>query len=62
MQQYDSDTDLPVQYRDYLTFIEENNIKFVVVDTQHSPSNKEASPDLDVVYNNGRTVVYATKK
>ena len=59
---YDSKTDLPVQQRDYQKFIEDYNIKFVVVDTKQRPSNKEASPTLDVVYNDGRTIVYTTKR
>lgn len=53
---------LPVQERDFLTYIEEKNIKFVVVDTKQVPSNIEASPALDIVYNNGRAVVYTTKR
>jgi hypothetical protein len=62
MQQYDTKTVLPVKQRDYLTYINEYNIKFVAVDTQQVPSNRPATPDLDRVYDNGRAVVYATKK
>jgi len=61
-QQFDSQTNLPVQGRDFLTYIEEYNIKFVVVDTQQVLSNNEASPALDRVYDNGRSIVYTTKR
>jgi hypothetical protein len=58
----DMKMNLQIQERDFLTYIEENNIKFVVVDTQQVPSNMEASPALDIIYNNGRAVVYTTKR
>jgi hypothetical protein len=61
-QLFDMQMNLPTQERDFLTYIEEHNIKFVVVDTQIVPSNIEASPALDVIYNNGRAVVYTTKR
>jgi len=61
-QQFDSKTNLPVQERDFCTYIEEYNIKFVVVDTQQILSNIEASPVLDRVYDNGRSIVYTTKR
>jgi hypothetical protein len=61
-QQFDSKTNLPVQERDFRTYIEEYNIKFVVVDTQQVLSNVEASPVLDRVYDNGRSIVYTTKR
>ncbi len=61
-EKYDPKTDLPVQQRDYLAFIDEYDIKFVVVDTEQRPSNKEASPVLDIVYNDGRTIVHTTKR
>jgi len=61
-QQFDSETNLPVQQRDFPTYIEEYNIKFVVVDTQKVLSNNNATPALDRVYDNGRSVVYATKR
>jgi hypothetical protein len=61
-QQFDSKTNLPVQGRDFRTYIEEYNIKFVAVDTQQVLSNNEASPALDRVYDNGRDTVYTTKK
>ena len=62
VEKYDSETVLPVKHRDYLTYIDEYNIKFVAVDTMRVPSNKPATPDLDKVYDNGRAEVYATKK
>jgi hypothetical protein len=58
----DSKTKMEIQERDFHTYIEEYNIKFVVVDTQQVPSNSKASPDLDRVYDNGRTTVYRTKR
>jgi hypothetical protein len=61
-QQFDSTTKLEIQERDFVTYIEEYNIKFVVVDTEQVPSNSKASPDLDRVYDNGRTTVYTTKR
>jgi len=61
-QQFDSKTNLPVQERDFRTYIEEYNIKFVVVDTQQVLSNIEASSALDRVYDNGRSIVYTTKR
>lgn len=61
-QQYDSETGLPVQQRDYLTYIEEENIKFIIVDTEHISYSEDLVPALDVVYNNGRMKVYRTGK
>ncbi|MGD9130647.1 MAG: hypothetical protein PVH73_03630 [Candidatus Bathyarchaeota archaeon] len=61
-QQFDSQTNLPVNGRDFRTYIEEYNIKFVAVDTQQVLSNIEVSPALDKIYNNGRIIVYATKR
>jgi hypothetical protein len=58
----DMKINLQIQERDFLTYIVEHNIKFVVVDTQQVPSNIEASPALDTIYNNGRAVVYTTKR
>ena len=60
--QFDSQTNLPVNGRDFRTYIEEYNIKFVAVDTQQVLSNIEVSPALDKIYNNGRIIVYATKR
>ncbi len=58
----DANMNLPVQGRDFLTYIEEYNIKFVAVDTQKVLSNIEATPALDKIYDNGRTTVYTTKR
>jgi hypothetical protein len=58
----EKETNLPVQTRDFLTDIEESNIKFVAVDTQQRLSNIEATPALDKIYDNGRSIVYTTKK
>lgn len=54
------ENDFPVQTRDYNKYIEENNIKFVAVDTQQVLSNIEATPALDKIYDNGRSIVYIT--
>ncbi len=58
----DSRTEMEIQERDFRTYIEEYNIKFVVVDTQQVLPENEASPDLDRVYDNGRATVYTTKR
>jgi hypothetical protein len=61
-QQFDSQTSLTLKAVDFRTFIEVNNIKFVADDTQQVLSNIETSPALDKIYNNGRIIVYATKR
>ncbi len=61
-QHLDMKMNLPVQERDFPTYIEEYNIKLVVVDTQQVPSNILASPALDRIYSNGRIIVYTTKR
>ena len=61
-QEFDSITNLPIQGRDFRTYIEEYNIKFVAVDTQKVLSNIEATPSLDKIYDNGRSIVYTTKR
>ncbi len=61
-QQFGSTTNLQVQERDFRTYIEDYNIKFVVVDTKQVISNNEASPALDQIYDNGRSIVYTTKR
>jgi asparagine N-glycosylation enzyme membrane subunit Stt3 len=55
-------TERKIQESDFYSFIEEYNIKFVVVDTQQVLSNIEATPDLDKIYDNSRTIVYTTKR
>jgi hypothetical protein len=61
-QQFDSQANLAVKARDFRTYIEEENIKFVAIDTQQVLSNIETSPALDKIYDNGRISVYATKR
>ncbi|UCC57616.1 MAG: hypothetical protein JSW14_04340 [Candidatus Bathyarchaeum sp.] len=58
----DHETNMEIQERDFRTYIEEYNIKFVVVDSQKVLSENDVSPDLDRVYDNGRTIVYSTKR
>jgi hypothetical protein len=53
---------LPIQVRDFRTYIEEYDIKFVAVDTQRVLSNIEATPALDRIYDNGRATLYTTKR
>ena len=61
-QQYDSTTKLKIEERDYATYIEEYDIKFVVFDTKQVLTDKVASPDLDRIYDNNRTTIYTTKR
>ena len=61
-QHFNLETYLFVHGRDFNTYIEDYNIKFVSVDTQKVVSNIEATPALDKIYNNGRAIVYTTKK
>jgi hypothetical protein len=61
-QQFSSQTGLPIEGRDFNTYIDEEGIKFVVVDTQKSVSTIEATPALDKIYDNGRIAIYATKR
>ena len=56
----DAKTDFPVQTRDFLKYINESNVKFVAVDTKQVLSNIMATPALDQIYDNGRSVVYIT--
>jgi hypothetical protein len=58
----DMNVNLPVQARDFLTYIEDYDIKFVMVDTQQVLSTNEAAPALDRIYSNGRAVIYSTKR
>jgi hypothetical protein len=60
--QLNSTANLPIQERDFRSYIEEYNIKFVVIDTQQVLSGTDASPDLDRVFDNGRAIVYTTKR
>jgi hypothetical protein len=61
-QRFAAQANLPVLGIDFSTYIQEYDIKFVVVDTQRVVSNIEATPALDKVYDNGRIVVYTTKR
>jgi hypothetical protein len=54
--------DFPVQTRDFHTYVEENNVKFVAVDTRQVLSNIETTPAFDKIYNDGRSLVYITFK
>jgi hypothetical protein len=58
----DSKTNLPVQQRDFLTYIEENNIEFVVIDSQQLLLNMESSAILNRVYANDKFVIYAIRR
>lgn len=66
MQQYSQTFESTVQERDYPTYIEEYDIKFVVIETEKLPEQlfqvAVPSPDMDRIYDNGRTVTYTTKK
>ena len=62
MQRYDSTTVLPVHYSDYLTYVKEYNIKYIIVDKGQVLYTEDLVHDLDVVYNNGRIVVYSTER
>ncbi len=62
IRQYDSKTTLEIQAIDYVTYIEEYDIKFVVVDITKILTETTPTPDLDKIYDNGRTVVYTTKR
>ncbi len=61
-QQFSSQTDLPIEARDFNTYINEYNIKFVVVDTQQVVSTINATPALDKIYYNDRIAIYTTKR
>ena len=61
-QQFSTATDLSIEARDFNTYIDEYNIKFVVVDTQQVVSTIHATPALDKIYYNGRIAVYRTKR
>jgi len=58
----DFKTNLPVQERDFMTYIEEYDIEFVVIDSQQLLLNMEASPFLNRVYANDKFVVYAIRR
>jgi hypothetical protein len=58
----DSRVNLTVQERDFLTYIEEYNVEFVVIDSERIPSGMEFSPILNRVYDNGKFVIYAVRR
>ncbi len=58
----DEYTNLSVQGRDFLTYIEDYDIKFIVIDSQRFLSNMEASPILDRVFDNDKFVIYAIRR
>jgi hypothetical protein len=57
----DSKTNMPVQRRDFLTYIEEYDIEFVVIESQKPLSNVESSPILNKVYANDKFAIYAIR-
>jgi hypothetical protein len=57
----DSRVDLPVQERDFLTYIKEYNVEFVVIDSERLP-DVSLSPILNRVYDNGKFVIYAVRR
>ncbi|WNZ29883.1 MAG: hypothetical protein IAX21_03210 [Candidatus Bathyarchaeota archaeon] len=59
---FDYQTEVPLYARDFLTYIEENNIRFVAVDTQRIVSTIPATPALDKIYSNNGASIYTTKK
>lgn len=61
-EQFDLWMNLVIQGTDFLTFVEEYNVKFVVVDTRQVVSNIKATPAFDKIYDNGRTNIYTTKR
>ena len=62
MQLLDTNMKLPIQVRDFNVYIEEYDIKLVIVDTQNVLSNIEATPALDRIYDNERITIYTTKR
>ena len=58
----DANMNLSIQVRDFQTYIEEYDIKFVAVDTQKVVSNIVATPALDRIFDNGRATIYTTKR
>jgi hypothetical protein len=58
----DSSVNSVLKITDFFTYIEEYNIEFVAIDTKKIISNIEATPALDKIYDNGRSVIYTTKK
>jgi hypothetical protein len=57
-----SQANLTVQVRDFLTYIKEYNVKFLVVDSERILSDVQLSPILDKVYDNGKFVIYSVRR
>ena len=57
-----SRAELTVQERDFLTYIKEYDVKFLVIDAKQISSIIESSPILDRVYDNGKFVIYSVKR
>ena len=57
----DSKVNLTVQERDFLTYIKEYNIEFVVIDSEQLPY-VNSSTILNRVYDNGKFVIYAVRQ
>ncbi|MFZ7137317.1 MAG: hypothetical protein ACOWW1_02705 [archaeon] len=58
---FDDQTNLPVYARDFLSYIEQNDVKIVAVDTQRVVSTIPATPALDKIYCNNGASIYITK-
>jgi len=58
----DSKDNLPVQNRDFLAYIEEYNVEFIIIDAQRLPVNAEFSRILQRVYGNDKFVLYTIKR
>jgi len=58
---FDDQTNLPLYARDFLTYIEQNDVRFVAVDTQRVVSTIPATPALDKIYSNSGASIYKTK-
>jgi hypothetical protein len=54
-------SNLPLHARDFRTYIQQNNIKLVAVDTQRVVSTIPATPSLDKIYANNGASIYITK-
>ena len=58
---FDDQSNLPLHARDFRTYIQQNNIKLVAVDTQRVVSTIPATPSLDKIYANNGASLYITK-
>jgi hypothetical protein len=66
MQKYEQTTETAIQERDFPSYIEEYDIKFVVIDTEKLSEQlfqiAVPSPDSDRIYDTGRILTYITKR